>query len=352
MKNHFWLLLSFLPLWTAAQQVGVAATELNRSIYHGIKYTISIMVPNTSPEQITAKISSGYIKKLDGYDFELSTYAKDNVTVSVFVNDVSVGKQVFKTLELPKPRIGFCKKCCGGGTHSLSVINGKKSELQFRNPDIGVGVPYEVLKFETETKNMGDDFSETHKSNGKYFSDAQKKAVANMQRGGRLVIQNIEMRFPDGTVQKIGPFTFKNGGGIDDVGCNDSENQSSSNVSNSNVFRINSAPDLASVMGKTSPYGQPVEISLTELLGVENVDFAKKSYGLYNVQKITGFDLTYSNGKEILLTESSANEFITSAQRNLIKSGKPNDLYFFENIEAVSAEGKTLHLNSIAFIIK
>ena len=109
---------------------------------------------------------------------------------------------------------------------------------------------------------------------------------------------------------------------------------------------------MASVLGISSKNGKPVELSLTDFLGAEKIDLTGKSYGLYNAKRIISFDLTVSKEKEMAITESSDSEFLNSKQKNLIASCKPYDLILFENIKAVSAEGKIINLNSISFSVK
>lgn len=187
--------------------VVISPTKMN-VFYLGVDNPVSLAVPGLPPDMIQPEISNGeLIKTATGYivrpkvagkKCEISVYAKMNGQRR------KLQTQEFRVKEVPDPVV----KVAGerGGTikkNLLVAAGGVEVELEKFDFD---------MKFKVQSFNLYtvvDGYTQDIRTNGASFTPEQIKLIKNLKRHQILIIDQVMVKGPDGTIRKLTPISFK-----------------------------------------------------------------------------------------------------------------------------------------------
>lgn len=187
--------------------VVISPTKMN-VFYLGVDNPVSLAAPGLPPEMIIPEISngeliktpSGYIvrPKISGKKCEISVYAKINGQRR------KLQTQEFRVKDVPDPVV----KVAGerGGTikkNLLVAAGGIEVELEKFDFD---------MKFNVQSFNLYtvvDGYTQDVRTNGATFTPEQIKLIKGLKRHQILIIDQVMVKGPDGTIRKLTPISFK-----------------------------------------------------------------------------------------------------------------------------------------------
>ncbi len=187
--------------------VVISPTKMN-VFYLGVDNPVSLAAPGLPPDMIQPEISNGeLIKTATGYivrpkvagkKCEISVYAKMNGQRR------KLQTQEFRVKEVPDPVV----KVAGerGGTikkNLLVAAGGVEVELEKFDFD---------MKFKVQSFNLYtvvDGYTQDIRTNGASFTPEQIKLIKNLKRHQILIIDQVMVKGPDGTIRKLTPISFK-----------------------------------------------------------------------------------------------------------------------------------------------
>lgn len=187
--------------------VVISPTKMN-VFYLGVDNPVSLAAPGLSPEMIEPEISNGeLIKSGDGYivrpkvigkKCEISVYAKLNGQRR------KLQTQEFRVKEVPDPVVKVAGERGGTIKKNLLVAAG--------------GIDVELEKFDFDMKfavqsfnlyTVVDGYSQDIRTNGSSFTPEQIKLIKSLKRHQILIIDQVMVKGPDGTIRKLTPISFK-----------------------------------------------------------------------------------------------------------------------------------------------
>jgi gliding motility-associated protein GldM len=190
----------------------VSPTKMN-VLYIGVPNPVDISVPGYAPELVTPSISGGSISqdpaKKGSYVVTCPAGSKEaNISVSVkqgSTNKPMQGGYKFRVKPLPDPiaKVGGQES---GGTlaKNLLLASGGVAAVM-KNFDFDLKVT--VASF-TVSLNVGGEFK-SEAGTGYTFNSAQTALLQKAKNKGRVIIEDIKVRMPDGTTRTLPPVTLK-----------------------------------------------------------------------------------------------------------------------------------------------
>jgi hypothetical protein len=189
--------------------VVVSADKMN-ILYVGIENPVSIAASGISSDKLKVTVSNGTISGSNGkYIVQPVGGSESIIEVSAEVKqgDIKkVGTVVFKNKRIPDP------SPCIGSYCNTSLYITKEELLKNTNVNVSLNVPFEI-KFEIvsfvfsyigENKNKVD-----IPVTGNKFTQDIINSINKMNDGGELFIENIKVKFPDGSFRNLSPIDIK-----------------------------------------------------------------------------------------------------------------------------------------------
>jgi hypothetical protein len=189
--------------------VVVSADKMN-ILYVGIENPVSIAASGISSDKLKVIISNGTISGSNGkYIVQPVGGSESIIEVSAEVKpgDIKkVGTVVFKNKRIPDP------SPCIGNYCNTSLYITKEELLKNTNVNVSLNMPFEI-KFEIvsfvfsyigENKNKVD-----IPVSGNRFTQDIINSINKMNDGGELFIENIKVKFSDGSVRNLSPIEIK-----------------------------------------------------------------------------------------------------------------------------------------------
>ncbi|MCF0190721.1 MAG: gliding motility protein GldM [Marinilabiliaceae bacterium] len=190
----------------AQPMVTVSPIKMN-AMYRGLDNPLEITAPGISQSDLKVS-ATGCTLTRSGSTY-IAKPAKDSkkavITVSADVNGKSVRfpQKEFRVYSVPKPTPSLPgAKGTRIAKNQLSITKGPKAELE----DFVFDVKFEVVSFTLTTKSGGFDVSKETK--GASFSAEQKQLLSKLNRGQKFWIEDIKVKFPDGSVQPLGTISM------------------------------------------------------------------------------------------------------------------------------------------------
>jgi len=186
----------------------VSPTKMN-VLYIGVDNPIEVSVAGFSADQVHPHISQGSLRKKGGSKYIARVHKTGKAYISVSVTDDqgnsrSMGKQEFRVKRVPDPvpmvagkRGGSIKKAI------LKAQSGVKAELQNFDFDL----KFRVVSF-TVSATIGG-FETSKKANGARFTPQQINLINKVRPGGKVYIENVKAKGPDGKIRNIGAIAFR-----------------------------------------------------------------------------------------------------------------------------------------------
>lgn len=190
----------------AVPSVSVSPTKMN-VFYVGVDNPVEITAAGIPAADINASISSGSLTPRGGGKYTARVKTGIKTTIRVSAAGRSLGSKKFRIKRVPDPvavlGTGANKK---GGLipqNTLVAMRGIRAEMENFDFDLR----FSIVRFDV-TCNI-DGFDETARSNSGRFTAQQKNIIRKAKRGGRVIIEDVRARGPDGTVRKLNDIVFK-----------------------------------------------------------------------------------------------------------------------------------------------
>lgn len=190
----------------AQPMVTVAPIKMN-AMYRGLDNPLEISAPGISPSDLKVSATGCTLTKQGGvYIARPNKDAKEAViTVGGNINGKSIHfpQKNFRVYRVPNPT----PKLPGTKGNripkaQLTNVSGPRAELE----DFVFDVKFEVVSFDLTMKQGGFDVTKSVK--GSKFSAEQKQMLQKINRGQKLWIENIQVKFPDGSVNNLGTLSL------------------------------------------------------------------------------------------------------------------------------------------------
>jgi gliding motility-associated protein GldM len=189
--------------------VVVSADKMN-ILYIGIDNPVSVAAPGIASDKLKVSISNGTITGSNGkYIVQPIGGSESIIEVSAEVKpgDIKkVGSVVFKNKRIPDP------SPCIGNYCNTSLYITKEELLKNTNLSVSLNLPFDI-KFEivsfvfsyiVENKNKVD-----IPVTGNKFTQDIINSINKMNDGDELFIQNIKVKFSDGSFRNLSPIEIK-----------------------------------------------------------------------------------------------------------------------------------------------
>ncbi|GAB4293862.1 MAG: hypothetical protein Kow0068_18820 [Marinilabiliales bacterium] len=193
----------------AQGSVVISPTKMN-VFYIGVDNPVEISVPGVSQDKIYPSISGGggsIIKSGKGYIVRVSTPTQNcMISVSAEINGKrrSMGSMNFRVKRVPDP-VATCAGSKGGTIKKSLLLSqaGVKAELENFDFDLN----FTVVGF-TVSASIGG-FTQEAQCSGPRFNEKAYALMRKVDRGGKVYIEDVKAKGPDGSVRKLGSIIFK-----------------------------------------------------------------------------------------------------------------------------------------------
>jgi gliding motility-associated protein GldM len=191
--------------------LSVSPTKMN-VLYIGVPNPIEITASGTPSEKIVASISSGSLVKQGGAgNYVANVKTPGEVTISVRSTEgdgKTLGTRKFRVKKVPDPVavVGSDKANKRGGNISKAVLSaqaGVKAELE----NFDFDMKFQVVSFRVSATIKG--FAQDAQITGAAFNANAKQIIQQVPSGGKVYIEDIKAKGPDGTTRDLGTLCFK-----------------------------------------------------------------------------------------------------------------------------------------------
>jgi gliding motility-associated protein GldM len=185
----------------AQAQVVISPTKMN-VFYSGLENPVEVSVPGVPPNKLSVSMSGGSIYKKGGAYVAKPTGRSRECVISVSAEINGEKKRMpsktFRVKPVPDP-IGSFAGTNGGNVRQsmLSTARYVIAEL----PDFLFDLKFRVVSFNMYTIVNG--FTVEYPQTGNQVSNQQRDLLRNAKPGQRIVIEEIKVQKPDGTVAKL-----------------------------------------------------------------------------------------------------------------------------------------------------
>lgn len=187
--------------------VVISPTKMN-VFYLGVDNPVSLAAPGLPPDLIEPEISNGELIKTDGGFVVRPKVAGKKCEISVFakINGQrrKLQTQEFRVKEVPDPVVKVAGERGGTIKKNLLVAAGGV-DVELENFDFDMN--FKVQSFNLYT--VVDGYTQDIRTNGAAFTPEQLKLIKNMKRHQILIIDQVMVKGPDGTIRKLTPISFK-----------------------------------------------------------------------------------------------------------------------------------------------
>jgi gliding motility-associated protein GldM len=200
--------LSNIQLFAQTEHVVIVSADKANVFYIGIDNPLSVSVPGIANDKLRVTSKNGSLTGSNGkYTVKVDNTADVMIHVTAEIKPGAVkdyGETTFRVKRIPDPQPCIADKC--GAIVSIS-----KHEL-LQNPRISimVNLPFE-LKFEVVSFTMSSMLNgnlKTESASGNKFTQQMTDMIKGMEAGGKLNIENIKVKGPDGTTRMLNAKTI------------------------------------------------------------------------------------------------------------------------------------------------
>lgn len=193
----------------AEPAVVISPTKMN-VFYVGVDNPVSLAAPGISPESIEAQITNGTIEKANAGNYIVRPkVAGKECAITVFANvqgqKRELQTQKFRVKDVPDP-IAKVNGLRGGSIRKNMLIAAGRVDVEMDNFDFDMKFTVENFSVYTTIDGYAQEETRSDKAN---FSDAQTKLINKLKRNQTLMIENITVKGPDGSIRKLPTISFK-----------------------------------------------------------------------------------------------------------------------------------------------
>ena len=188
--------------------VSVSPTKMN-VFYIGVDNPVEISASGVPSEKVSASISGGSIRRKSGADWVVNVKTPGEVTVNCSANidgqTRSLGHKKFRVKRVPDPMasVGTGENKRGGIIAKNSLIN-QVVRAEMENFDFDL--KFVVTGFSVSATVKG--FTKTEESRSGQFTAAQKQLISGVPSGGKVYIEDVRAKGPDGSTRNLNTIKF------------------------------------------------------------------------------------------------------------------------------------------------
>ena len=188
--------------------LSVSPTKMN-VLYIGVPNPIDITASGVPAEKLNVSISGGAISKAGAagsYVAQVKSPGTVNITVTANVDGQTknLGSKQFRVKRVPDPVAKVAGKHEGTVTKAeLAAQAGVKADLE----NFDFDMKFNVVSFKVSATIKG--FSQDATANSAAFTAQQKQIISQVPSGGKIYIEDIKAKGPDGSIRSLGTIAFK-----------------------------------------------------------------------------------------------------------------------------------------------
>ncbi len=188
--------------------LSVSPTKMN-VLYIGVPNPIDITASGVPAEKLNVSISGGSIAKAGqagSYIAQVKSPGTVNITVTANVDGQTknLGSKQFRVKRVPDPVAKVAGKREGTVTKAeLAAQAGVKADLE----NFDFDMKFNVVSFKVSATIKG--FSQDATANSAAFTAQQKQIISQVPSGGKVYIEDIKAKGPDGSIRSLGTIAFK-----------------------------------------------------------------------------------------------------------------------------------------------
>ncbi len=193
--------------------LSVSPTKMN-VLYIGVPNPIDITASGVPAEKLNVSMTGGgSISKagaVGSYIAQVKAPGKVNINVTATVDGQTktLGSKEFRVKRVPDPvaTVGNDAANKRGGTITkaqLAAQAGVKAELE----NFDFDMKFTVISFRVSASVKG--FTEDYPSTSAAFTAQQKGLIQKVQSGGKVYIEDVKAKGPDGSIRSLGTIAFK-----------------------------------------------------------------------------------------------------------------------------------------------
>lgn len=177
--------------------------------YVGVDNPVEIENIGIPANEIEMSINSGSIRRANGTTWIVNVKTPGEVKVnwSAVIDGQSMllGSRKFKVKSLPDPRlmVGNGENKQGGIITKSSLI---ASPLKAEVEDFDFDFKYVITQFAVSATIKG--FTKTEQSSSNKFTAEQQKMIQNVPSGGKIYIEDVVVKGPDGRARRLDALKF------------------------------------------------------------------------------------------------------------------------------------------------
>lgn len=206
----------FKSSYTVIEPMATISPTMMNVLYAGINNPISISVPGTPMNAITATMTNGTLTRNGdtwvAHPGKVGTEAVISVSAQLDGRTQNVGSMTFRVRKLPDPTVYLPVKGADGNTVHYKGSPKRISKAMLMSAE-GLGaaidddilnVSYSVVSFKTVVfDQMGNAIPEV--SDGSRFSGRQREQFKRLKPGRTFFISDVKAKGPDGITRDISP---------------------------------------------------------------------------------------------------------------------------------------------------
>ena len=189
--------------------VSVSPTKMN-VFYIGVDNPVEISASGVPAEKVNASITGGgTLVRKSGAEWVVRVKSQGEVTINCSANidgqTKSLGSKKFRVKRVPDPRavIGTGDNKTGGVIAKNSLIN-QIVRAEMENFDFDL--KFQIVQFTVSATVKG--FTQSQESRSSSFTAAQKQIISQVPANGKVYIEDIKAKGPDGSVRNLSPIKY------------------------------------------------------------------------------------------------------------------------------------------------
>jgi gliding motility-associated protein GldM len=177
--------------------------------YIGVDNPVEISASGVPAEKVNASISGGSIRRTSGANYIVNVKSPGEVTVNCSANidgtTKALGSKKFRVKRVPDPMasVGTGENKRGGMIAKNSLIN-QVVRAEMENFDFDL--KFTVVGFTVSATVKG--FTQNAESRSGQFTAQQKQLIAGVPAGGKVYIEDIKAKGPDGSTRNLNTIKF------------------------------------------------------------------------------------------------------------------------------------------------
>ncbi|MGD2035449.1 MAG: GldM family protein [Bacteroidales bacterium] len=181
----------------------IAPVKMN-VMYLGLDNPVEIAVSGYDPSEIEIEVDNGRIEGREG-KYIIRPYRPGTLKIEVFANGRQIKSSVFRVKTVPNPVAKVGGK--NGGTISKEeLLKAGRVYVEMENFDFDLS--FEVVSYVMSATVPGTYRVREEISRSETFSRSQEDLIRSLLKNQKLMIEEIKVKVPDGSIRKLGSIVF------------------------------------------------------------------------------------------------------------------------------------------------